>query len=65
MWRSEEWAGEKYKAAEKKRIKKISERLNSVLASLQPYGNWRDVKKVLRQDAQDKGGKFSLLLSGD
>lgn len=65
MWRSEEWAGEKYKAAEKKRIKKISERLNSVLASLQPYGNWRDVKKVLRQDAQDKDGKFSLLLSGD
>lgn len=65
MWRSEEWAGEKYKAAEKKRIKKISERLNLVLASLQPYGNWRDVKKVLRQDAQDKGGKFSLLLSGD
>lgn len=48
----------------KKEDKKISERLNSALASLQPYGNWRDVKKILRQDAQDKGGKFpSLLLS--
>lgn len=49
----------------KKEDKKISEKLNSVLASLQPYGNWRDVKKNLRQDAQDKSRKFPLsLLSG-
>lgn len=39
----------------KKEDKKISEKSNSVLASLQPYGNRRDVKKNSKAGCTGKG----------